>query len=116
MDFAFPNTFKRHIVTANPEAQIISLIIISTKLCHPFDDIIRVPESVTDPSGLRLDWETWSEIMTEKQHKGLRRVQEINVTDVDVFKMKGKELDDYLDWYQRTWVDNSDPKSKSLYI
>ena len=46
--------------------------------------------------------------------KGLKRGQEINVTDGDVFKMKGKELDDYLDWYQRTWVDDSDPKSKSF--
>jgi len=116
LDFSFPKTFNRHMVIANPEAQIIGLIIIATKLCQPFDDIVRVPESVTDPSGLRLDWKTWSEIMTEKPHKGLKNGQEINVTDVDVFKMKGKELDDYLDWYQRTWVDDSDPKSESFYI
>jgi RNA polymerase I-specific transcription initiation factor RRN7 len=103
----------RHTVTANPETQIISLIIIATKLCQPFDNIARVPESVTDPSGLKLDWEAWSDIVTEKLPKGLKRGQEISVTDGDVFKMKGKELDDYLDWYQRTWVDDSDPKCKS---
>jgi RNA polymerase I-specific transcription initiation factor RRN7 len=112
LDYSFPNTLGRHMVTANPETQIISLIIIATKLCQPFDDIARVPESVTDPSGLKLDWETWSDIMTEKLPEGLKRGQEISVTDGDVFKMKGKELDDYLDWYQRTWVDDSDPKSK----
>ncbi len=114
VEYRFLNTFERHRVTANPETQIISLIIIATKLCQPFDDILRVPESVVDPSGLKLDWETWSEIMTEKIPEGLKRGQEINVTDGDIFKMKGKELDDYLDWYQRTWVDDSDPKSKSV--
>jgi RNA polymerase I-specific transcription initiation factor RRN7 len=116
MDFSFPSTFQRHMVTANPEIQIISLIIIATKLCQPFDDIIRVPESVTDPSGLRLDWEIWSEIMTERLPQGLKRGQEINVTDSDVFRMKGTELDDYLDWYQRTWVDDNDSKSKSIQM
>lgn len=114
MGFSFPNAFKRHMVTANPETQIISLIIIATKLCQPFDDIVRVPENVTDPSGLRLDWEAWSEIIAEKAPEGLKRGQEINVTDDDIFKMNGKELDDYLDWYQRTWVDDSDPKSTSF--
>jgi RNA polymerase I-specific transcription initiation factor RRN7 len=113
LDYSFPNTLGRHTVTANPEIQIISLIIIATKLCQPFDDIARVPESVTDPSGLKLDWEAWSDIMAEKLPKGLKRGQEISVTDGDVFKMKGKELDDYLDWYHRTWVDDSDPKCKS---
>lgn len=113
MDFSFPSTFKRHLVTANPEVQIISLIIIATKLCQPFDDIVRNPENVTDPSGLRLNWEAWSKIMAEKPLEGLKKGQEINVTDGDIFKMNGKELDDYLDWYQRTWVDSSDPKSKS---
>ena len=116
MGFSFPNAFKRHMVTANPETQIISLIIIATKLCQPFDDIVRVPENVTDPSGLRLDWEAWSEIMAEKAPEGLKRGQEINVTDDDIFKMNGKELDDYLDWYQRTWVDDSDPKSTSFNL
>jgi RNA polymerase I-specific transcription initiation factor RRN7 len=116
MDFSFPSTFQRHMVTANPEIQIISLIIIATKLCQPFDDIIRVPESVTDPSGLRLDWEIWSEIMTERLPQGLKRGQEINVTDSDVYRMKGTELDDYLDWYQRTWVDDNDSKSKSIQM
>ena len=112
MNYSFPITFRRHMVTANPETQIICLIIIATKLCQPFDDIARVPESITDPSGLKLDWEAWIHIMTEKPPTGLRRGQEINMTDSDVFKMKGKELDDYLDWYQRTWIDDGDPKSK----
>lgn len=113
LDFSFPNTIARHGVTAYPEIQIISLIIIATKLCQPFDAIVRVPESITDPSGLRVDWNTWLKIMTDKPVRGLRRGQEITVADKDVFKMKGKELDDYLDWYQRTWLDDRDPKSKS---
>ncbi len=113
IDFSFPNNLGRHRVTAYPESQIMSLIVISTKLCQPFDDIVRVPESVIDPSGLRLHWEEWQEIMAEKLPKGLRRGEEIKVTDEDVLKMNGKKLDDYLDWYRRTWIDDDDPKRES---
>jgi RNA polymerase I-specific transcription initiation factor RRN7 len=45
--------------------------------------------------------------------KGLRRGDEIKVTDEDVLSMGPRKIDDYLDWYQRTWMDDRDPKGIS---
>lgn len=54
--------------------------------------------------------------MAEAPTKGLKRGEEIKITDADVMKMSGKQMDDYLDWYQRTWIDDRNPKSMSLDI
>ena len=54
--------------------------------------------------------------MAEAPTKGLKRGEEIKVTDADVMKMSGKQMDDYLDWYQRTWIDDRNPKSMFLDI
>lgn len=112
LDFKFPMSDKRtYRVSAYPEIQLISLIVIATKLSHPFDDIERSPQSEDDPTTVKLDWERWREIMAETPTKGLKRGTEIKVTDTDVMKMSGKQMDDYLNWYQRTWIDDRNPKS-----
>lgn len=55
--------------------------------------------------------------MAEVPTKGLKRGEEIKITDTDVMQMSGKQMDGYLDWYQRTWVDDRNPKSKfSTYL
>lgn len=88
----------------------MSLIVIATKLCHPFDDILRIPGSGSDPAAVTINWSKWLEIMVEKPAIGLKRGEEIKVTDADVWSMNGKKMDDYLDWYQRTWLDDRNPK------
>jgi len=50
--------------------------------------------------------------MRERSSEGLKRGDEIKLTDVDVFDMSAKKMDDYLDWYQRTWIDDRDAKSR----
>jgi RNA polymerase I-specific transcription initiation factor RRN7 len=100
ISFSFPTQHVRgHNVTAYPEIQLISLIVIATKLSHPFDDIPRLPVSESDPTVTKINWTTW----------------ELNVKDTDVWNMDGKKIDDYLDWYQRTWVDDRIPKSASPF-
>ena len=96
---------------AYPELALICLIVIATKLNHPFDSIIRIPESDSDPTTTKIDWSEWREIMSEKGSVGLKRGEEIKATDVDVSSMNAKKMDDYLDWYQKTWLDDRDPKS-----
>jgi len=110
IDFSFPSTTGRHIAASSPEVQIISLIVIATKLSHPFDDIVRVPEKITDPAVLTVDWGFWRDAIAEETPKGLRKGDEINIAENDVFAMKPAEMDQYLDWYQRTWIDDRDPK------
>ena len=97
-----------------PEIQLMSLIVIVTKLSQPFDDILRSPENDSDPTTMRMNWEKWQEIMAEEPIDGLRRGEEVKDKDVDVLSMTGKKLDDYLDWYQRTWIDDRDQKSMSF--
>lgn len=89
------------------------LIVIATKLSQPFDDIVRYPETQSDPTTVRIDWAKWREIMSEKESDGLKRGEEIKITDADIIGMSDKGLDGYLDWYQRTWTTDSDHKSKS---
>ena len=89
----------------------MSLIVIATKLSQPFDEVERIPQSETDPTTVKVDWNRWREIMADAPSRGLKRGEEIKVTDADVMKMSGKQMDDYLNWYQRTWIDDRNPKS-----
>ncbi|QSZ34017.1 hypothetical protein DSL72_005597, partial [Monilinia vaccinii-corymbosi] len=110
-DFSYPVHNKRlHGTTGYPEYQLISLIVIATKLSQPFDDILRHPESNSDPTAARINWAKWQAIMTEKPGEGLKRGDEIKITDTDVFKMTGAQMDDWMNWYHKTWIDDRDHK------
>lgn len=87
------------------------LIVVATKLSHPFDNVIRHPESDLDPTVVKVDWSKWRQIMIDEAPDGLERGEEIKVMDTDVIEMSDTKIDDYLDWYQRTWIDDRDPKS-----
>jgi len=116
LEFQYPNILARHRLIEYPELRIIGLIVISTKLIQPFDDIVRTPETVTDAGALKLDWNEWQGLMTEKVSKGLKLGEEAKVTEDDVFNMSDEKLDDYLNWYQKTWTDDVESKCKVLHI
>lgn len=110
-EFKYPISEKRIPgPTAYPEIQLMSLIVLATKLIHPFDDVTRIPESELDPGTVKVDWKSWWDIMSGAVESGLKRGEEINVTDEVVMAMDGKQIDHYLDWYQRTWIDDRDLK------
>jgi RNA polymerase I-specific transcription initiation factor RRN7 len=94
---------------------LISLIVVATKLSHPFDDITRIPESDVDPTTVKIDWKIWNEIMADAPLTGLKRGDEMTITDETVMGMDGKKIDDYLDWYQRIWIDDRDSKSECAF-
>ena len=115
-DFSYPILHKKAYESlAYPEIQIISIIVVVTKLCYPFDNIERLPQSEYDPTSLKINWGKWSDIMIPRPSKKLREGEELKVTDQDVLKMSDGKLDDYLDWYQRTWIDDREPKSMFCY-
>lgn len=72
--------------------------------------MIRSPESLKDPSALRVDWDEWSGMATEGYDAAPG--QEAKVTEADVFNMSGDMLDRYLDWYHQTWSGERDGKGK----
>ncbi|GFF43049.1 RNA polymerase I-specific transcription initiation factor rrn7 [Aspergillus udagawae] len=95
-----------------PEVQLITLIVISTKLFFPFDDIKRYPVSTREPSAQVLDWKLWAQVQRHfdrRETAGGRigKGNEILVTEKDVFNMTPAQLDEYMDWYETSWLDQS---------
>jgi RNA polymerase I-specific transcription initiation factor RRN7 len=117
ISFSFPvHNAKSYSVASYPEIQLISLIVIAIKLSQPFDDIRRLPTSESDLTSVRIDWKQWAQIMRERQIPGLRRGEELKVKDTEVWNMNAKKIDDYLNWYQSTWIDDREPKSISALV
>ena len=90
--------------------KLMALLVIAVKLFYSFDSFSRHPRALSDIGSVHLDWEKW----TESQRKyeaiatpegGLARGDEIRVNSGDVLNMSSTQLDQYLDWYERTWVD-----------
>ena len=87
------------------------------KLYHPFDNLPRHVPSLTDPAALLIDWPSWVEAQkahntwnTDEHH--LRRGTEINITEVDAMEMSGEQLDEYMDYYERTFIDQDRVEQK----
>ena len=112
LDFKYIDSGKRRrTMLSYPEAQLMSLVIIATKLLFPFDNDIfqRHPQHPVDQSMLMLDWKAWMDTRTTRTavdtpDLSLEKGAEINVKDTDVFGMSASQLDQYMDWYQLTWA------------
>lgn len=116
--FAFPLPSFRQQISSLPEIQLICLLIITVKLYHPFDGFTRHVRSLADSAVLTIDWATWVDVQSShKLHATgeahVERGSEINVTERDVMDMTGEQLDDYMDWYERTYVDESRVEEKA---
>ncbi|KAL8660322.1 MAG: hypothetical protein Q9202_006664 [Teloschistes flavicans] len=88
----------------------MALLVITVKLYHPFDSVDRHPRSLTEPGTLRIDWDRWCEIQQDYDARDtvdgkLGRGNEIKVAEADVFKLSTDQIDEYLDWFAKTWVD-----------
>lgn len=93
-----------------PEAQLLGLVIVATKLIFPIDIAGGFPKTVSEPAAQLVDWNLWASF--QKQFETLDNVpgrlprgEEIKVNDGNVFHMTEHQIDDYLDWYQDTWLD-----------
>ncbi len=117
IDFRFPRPRQRQLASSSPEASLMSLLIIGVKLHHPFDDLPRSAVSFNDPAVLKIDWSKWVE--AQKSHESriqagsyLARGSEMNILEEDVMRMSGEQMDDYLNWYERTWIDEDRAQHK----
>ena len=92
----------------------MALLVIAVKLHHPFDHVQRYATALNDPGIMAADWEAWC-----KQQKGfderltsgkkLGRGNAMKVQDRDVLDMTGAQMDEYLDWFEQTWVQEGKP-------
>lgn len=117
--FPLPST-KRTVTSSFPEIKLLALIIIAVKIYHPFDSLPRHPRSDADLGTLAIDWEVWCDALAKHDarytSKGqLGRGNEINVREKDVMnKLTTSQLDEYLDWAERTLVDPEPPRNEGL--
>lgn len=111
-DFMFANgRERRRRAISYPEVQLVSLVVVATKLLFPFDSegVPHNPCDSSDPAMMSIDWSVWvddreSRTEAEGNKDLLRDGMEIKVKDKDVFNMSPQQLDQYMDWYQRTWA------------
>nr|POF12658.1 rna polymerase i-specific transcription initiation factor rrn7 [Quercus suber] len=93
---------EKNVALRYPEVRLMVLLVITTKLLFPFDDIQRYPSSASDLSALRIDWTTWS---TTLHLQGAREPRtdfaaNLNTASSEIPTMGDERLDDYLDWYE----------------
>ncbi|MCJ1282154.1 hypothetical protein MMC26_001477 [Xylographa opegraphella] len=108
--FTFPASKFRQQFSALPEVQLLALVVVAVKLYHPFDPLERFPKSLSDIGCLTIDWDLWQneQAALAKKIKGNKPFpagSEINVREHDVFNMTDLQIDTYLDWYEKTWID-----------
>ena len=109
VDFTFPRPSSRQRKSSLPEIQLVSLLVIAVKLYHPFDSHPTYSRTLTELGTLRIDWDSWDQSQTEyaTRHTSagkLGRGNEIKVNENDIMEMSGEQLDEYLDWYEKTWI------------
>lgn len=93
------------------------LLIIVTKMYHPFDEQIRTPRTATEPAALVIDWDKWNEARTNHDERPRSRRRKshdmyMDVTEEDVMSMTNVDLDGYMDWFGRTWIDTEKQTAK----
>lgn len=100
-----------------PDVQLMVLIVISTKLLFPFDDLKRYPTTANEPATQIMNWPLWER--AQHHFEGDPRVGDkiekgtaIQVTDQDVLTMTPAQLDGYMDWYESSWLDTSRAPSR----
>ncbi|KAJ5636646.1 uncharacterized protein N7484_009959 [Penicillium longicatenatum] len=95
-----------------PEIQMVVLIVIATKLLFPFDNIPRNPVTAMEPTAQGIDWQEWvraqQQYESQKHSEGRIGVEKaIQVSASDVSRMEPHQLDQYMDWYEKDWLDTT---------
>jgi RNA polymerase I-specific transcription initiation factor RRN7 len=112
-------------VSAWPEARLMSLVIIATKLLYGLDGVARAPKSSTEPAAVGLRWEDWDKFLRlgNAERRGLlgdtemgKKELQVDVKEVDIFDMDEEDLDKYMDWFEKTWADKSNTKRVLTYL
>ena len=99
--FVFSGRASTSVVLRYPEAQLMALVLVATKLMFPFDDRERCPRSATDLSAFRLDWGVWTELQNSNHDSGQSHLtfeQAFVFNESDVLEAADDKLDAYLHW------------------
>lgn len=115
LTFAFDYDGKKRLgIRHLPEAQLIGCLIVCTKLLYPFDEAERHPKSSAEPTATAVDWESWyGSLVTGKKapaedEGGFTTEELLKVQEKDVFQMAPDQMDQYLDFFTDTFLDNAE--------
>ncbi|RYP52002.1 hypothetical protein DL768_002798 [Monosporascus sp. mg162] len=116
-DFSYPHGGRRIQSMSNPEILLAALVIVAAKLLYSPDGTERTPRGDHDPRRLRLDWAVWRENIEDRSRQApshLRRGEEYKVDPNDALTMDKTKLDDYMDWFEKMWVGDGDPRTAEV--
>ncbi|KAI4144159.1 MAG: hypothetical protein LQ341_002715 [Variospora aurantia] len=110
IDFTFPQSKTRQKVSFFPEIALMALLVVLVKIYHPFDSIDRHPRTLSDPGVLAVNWDHWCKVQQEYEFREtaggtLGHGNEVKVTEADSFKLSGHQIDEYLDWFEKSFID-----------
>lgn len=88
-----------------PEARLMGIVVVATKLLFPLDDLDRYACSETDLSVMCMDWKEWARQNAAAREsargdQALSFAQSFNFDEEQCHSAGDDELDAYLDWYQ----------------
>ncbi|KAK3070855.1 hypothetical protein LTR53_009717 [Teratosphaeriaceae sp. CCFEE 6253] len=98
-----------------PEARLMALLVVATKLLFPFDDVQRSATSVTAMDALAMDWSTWAPTQFPSGPYGgtkpLPYAAALDFTQMDVLGASERQLDQYMDWCEAN-IANEDVRTR----
>ena len=107
IDFNFKVRAKAgsSVVLRYPEAQLMALIVVATKLLFPMHCTEQIAQSSSDLSALTMNWDAWVGARPRKtvEHgdgEGLNFEQAFNFSETECLENADQQLDQYLDWYE----------------
>jgi RNA polymerase I-specific transcription initiation factor RRN7 len=114
-DYALHYNDRQRLGVRNlPEAQLAGCLIVCVKLFYPFDKVKRYPTSSSEPTAAVVDWKKWckaikaSNTRQKEGNPGLTTEDLTKLTESNVFDMQPNQLDQYLDFYADTFLDNAE--------
>ncbi|KAI1330846.1 hypothetical protein F5Y16DRAFT_361398 [Xylariaceae sp. FL0255] len=113
-DFSYPVDSKKIRTMDNPEVLLVSLLVVSVKILYSLDGVERHPTSGHDLWRTKINWTEWQRITAEEpaeEHHSLTPGEEYRITTNDVVNMTDTKLDDYMEWFERMWVGDGEPKT-----
>lgn len=105
---------KRLGVRHLPEAQLAGCLIFCVRLLYPFDGEKRNPRLSSEPTSAVVDWTRWlEEMQAARAHPedstGRITVEKLTkLEEKDAFEMAPEQLDQYLDFYADTFLDDAE--------
>ncbi|KAF3041939.1 Pol I core factor CF [Didymella heteroderae] len=105
---------KRLGVRHLPEAQLAGCLIICVRLLYPFDGEKRHPRLASEPTSAVMNWASWWEQIQAARAQseggnGRFTIEKLTkLEEKDAFEMAPEQLDQYLDFYADTFLDDAE--------